>query len=341
MSSPRADLRIVDLEGRLLACLAAQDVIAPRIFAIRRLTGGSTHDTWAFDLEHGSDSDRIVCPLVLRRNLAANSLDMAPDAEFALLQWLHDRSIPVARPWLCDMDGAAMSMPFVISERVPGTDLRKWLAAAGGDVDRVALGAGLVRLQARLHSLDLADCPSGIFKPFDVKADVERWTEPLLGFGASSPLFRLATAWLRANVPSADAPCLVHGDFKANNILWTAEGTPAILDWELAHVGDLTEDLAWTMLWTTKDDIVCGTLSPEAYLAAYEAASGKAVDRSRLFFWQLFSLAKLSAIMLTGNGTVTSDGVLGPSHALLSRGVGCLEAAMADYLLATVRERVS
>ncbi|MGE0774524.1 MAG: hypothetical protein AB7L36_05715, partial [Sphingomonadaceae bacterium] len=54
------------------------------------------------------------------------------------------------------------------------------------------------------------------------------------------------------------------------------------------------------------------------------------------FFWQLFSLVKLSRIMLTGNGTAAENGDLGPSHAMLSRGVSCLDTAMADYLLATV-----
>ena len=157
----------------------------------------------------------------------------------------------------------------------------------------------------------------------------------------ASPLLRAAIAWLEAHVPALDRPCIVHGDFKANNILWSEAGEPVVLDWELAHMGDPAEDLAWTMLWTTRDDIVCGLLSPQDYLAAYEQASGAAVDRERLFFWQLFALVKLCEILRSGSGTVRNEDDLGPSHALLSRGSAALEAAMADYLSAIAGKKAA
>lgn len=328
-----------DLGEALAAYLAGNGFADPRVSGLRRLTGGSTHDTWAFSLDHGAVGGRQDVPLILRRNMAMESLDMAPQAEFALLRWLHDAKLPVARPLLCEPDGGSLRTPFVIVERIIGTDLRKALAKGAEGSGRDAIGRELAALQARIHALDVADCPAGVFEPVDLAREVKRWTSPLLApplakDGTAHPVLRSAIAWLEAHIPAIGRPCIVHGDFKANNILWSEDGRPVILDWELAHIGDPVEDLAWTMLWTTRDDIVCGLLSPEDYIAAYELASGAPVDRQRLFFWQLYALVKLCGILRSGSGTVRDESDLGPSHALLSRGAGYLEAVMADYLVA-------
>ena len=324
-----------DLAPALAACLADGGYADPRVSGLRRLTGGSTHDTWAFDLEHGAAGQRQGAPLILRRNLAMESLDMPPAAEFALLGWLHDAGLPVARPLLCDPQGGALGNPFVIAERIIGTDLRKALARGGTGRERSEIGRELAALQGAIHALDTADCPRHIFEAFDVAREVHRWTAPLLaGAEVAHPVLRAAIAWLAANIPEVERPCIAHGDFKANNILWSEAGRPVILDWELAHIGDPVEDLAWTMLWTTRDDIVCGLLTPEDYLAAYEQSTAMRVDRKRLFFWQLYALVKLCGILRSGSGTARDGRDLGPSHALLSRGSAHLEAAMADYLVA-------
>lgn len=324
-----------ELGESLAIYLAGNGFAEAHVSCLRRLTGGSTHDTWAFDLEHGAKNKGQSAPLILRRNLGMESLDMPPQAEFALLRWLHDEGLPVARPLLCEPEGGSLSAPFVIAERIIGTDLRKALAKGVAGRDRQAIGNELAELQARIHALDIAQCPQGVFEPIDLAQEVQRWTDPLLSADSpAGPVMRAAIAWLKANTPPARYPSIVHGDFKANNILWSEAGSPAILDWELAHIGDPVEDLAWTMLWTTRDDIVCGLLTPEDYIAAYEKASGASVDRQRLFFWQLYALVKLCGILRSGSGTVRDESDLGPSHALLSRGAGYLEAAMADYLVA-------
>lgn len=331
-----------DLAQSLGSYLAERGFRDPKILDLRRLTGGSTHDTWAFDLAYGTSIVPQKKPLILRRNLSLNSLDMPPQAEFALLRWLHDKGLPVAKPLLCELDSTPLAMPFVISERIIGTDLRKALARGIEERNRQSIGQDLVALQVRIHKLDVANCPLHIFEQADVAREVERWSKPLLNMrGGLHPLMRSAIHWLQSNLPTPCAPCLIHGDFKANNILWSQEETAVVLDWELAHLGDPLEDLAWTMLWTTKDDLVCGLLDVEDYLRSYERASGARIDRDRLFFWQIFVLVKLLVILRSGSGTTTDSNKLGPSHALLSRGAICLEAAMADYLLATVGVRTA
>ena len=335
MTEPVASRDTGSLGASLAACLADEGYAGANVSGLRKLTGGSTHDTWAFDLDYAGDSGRHSVPLILRRNLSTQSLDMEPQAEFALLCWLHDHGLPVAKPVYCDPEGGGLGMPFVIAQRIIGTDLRKALASGRASQGRRAIGVELVTLQAKVHAIDASQCPSGIFDPADPVAEVRRWTVPLLAEKpAASPLLRSAITWLEANVPDVPRAAIIHGDFKANNILWSEDGHPVILDWELAHLGDPLEDLAWTMLWTTEDDIVCGLLSPDDFIAAYENASGAKVDRHRLFYWQLYALVKLCVILRSGSGTASDSSSLGPGHALLSRGSIALEAAIADYMFA-------
>ena len=337
-SSP-ADTGARDIAEKLQAYLAGKGLTDPKVGGLRRLTGGSSHDTWAFDLgafDLGAldlGEGGAITPLVMRRNFAAASLDMSPQAEFDLLSWLAGQGLPVAKPWLCATDDSPFGVPFVLAERIDGTDLRKAVAAQEVSADPAEVAQGLVALQARIHALSLDGCPLATSAD-PLREAVERWTGALLDapHAPPGPIARAAAAWLRAHIPAPQRLALVHGDYKANNILWRKDGTPVVLDWELTHIGDPVEDLAWTMLWTSKYDVVGGMLSPADYVAAYEAASGRGVDRFALHYWQLFAFVKLSAILQSGSGSISEDEQLSPSHVLLSRAVPCLEAGMAAHL---------
>jgi aminoglycoside phosphotransferase (APT) family kinase protein len=131
-----------------------------------------------------------------------------------------------------------------------------------------------------------------------------------------------------------DRAVIVHGDFKANNILMRRGEEPTVIDWELAHVGDRHEDLAWTMAWTSPHDIVGGMLTCGDYIAAYAELSGHRVDPQRLQFWQMFALVKLAAIFLKGLEPRLRGEPLQPLHLMLGQAVPRLELAIFDLLLA-------
>ena len=153
------------------------------------------------------------------------------------------------------------------------------------------------------------------------------------------PLLSAAIDWLGAHAPD-DSPCaLVHGDFKANNLVFDASGRIAVIDWELSHIGDPLEDLAFTMLWTSQYDLVGGMLSEQDYIAAYEHASGSRVDRERLFFWRLFAQVKIAAIFLKGLSTATGDDFVRPSLVMLGRAMPWVEQRIAELLRVALNER--
>ena len=302
-----------------------------QVTGLQRMAGGTGHETWAFAL--ADEAGGITHSLVLRRNFEHGMLDGDPRVEFELLTELDRAGIPVPRPWWCVTEDSPLEQPFMIVERLAGTDIRKHLAAHP-DTDRAELGRRLVALQARLHHLDWrARLPSLADPEPQPRAELDRWTRAIeTATDDPGPLLTTALDWLHAHPPEVRRRCLVHADFKTNNLIFGADGSITVLDWELAHLGDPTEDLAWTMLWTTRFDLVGGLLTEREYLAAYEAESGTPVDPAVLLYWQLFALVKLAAIFHTGSSRGIS-----PTLLLMGRAVHHIDAELGRLLPTVLR----
>lgn len=313
---------------------ALQDYVRGRlgrsveVAGLRKLSGGTSHETWAFDV-HDSRAGEVR-HLVLRRDIERGMLDGDLGAEFELLTALSRSGFPVPRPWWCEAQASPLMAPFMVVGRVDGTDIRKYLAAHP-ETDRDWLGTELVSLQSRLHRLDWRrELPLPADVSAGAGAELDKWTRVIDATGLDpGPLVNAAMSWLSRNLPRIPRLALVHGDFKANNLVFGADGTVTVLDWELAHIGDPLEDIAWTMLWTTRFDLVGGLLTAADYQAAYEKAAGVTLDPAALLFWRILALVKLAAIFLTGiaHGSSTS-----PILALMGRGIYRLEADVADLL---------
>jgi len=309
---------------------------AIRIDALRRLTGGTSHDSWAFDAFVGHVREPL--PLVLRRNFSDRSLDLPTATEFELLRRLHAAGVAVPRPVAGGGDASTVGASFIVSERWELGDLRKRIAA--GTVDLQGLGRALVNLQARIHRLDWAQVLGTLLPhqgPDTAAQLVAHWCGVAQRLSpAADPLLAAAIDWLRANVPTGAPLALLHGDFKTNNLVMREASGVGAVDWELAHIGDPLEDLAWTLLWTTPHDLVGGLLAPDEYLAAYAEATGSAVDPARLAFWRLFVLVKLVAIFLRSPQLLAGTQHPSPTHLLLLRSIPWLQRQMARLLLQTL-----
>lgn len=110
-------------------------------------------------------------------------------------------------------------------------------------------------------------------------------------------MFELALRWLEDHEPAhSDPAVLVHGDFRNGNLIVGADGVRAVLDWELAHLGDPMEDLGWFCVnsWRFGNvDLEAGGLGTRAQLlAGYEAESGRRVDEGRVHYWQILGTLK-------------------------------------------------
>jgi len=189
----------------------------------------------------------------------------------------------------CD-DLALLGVPFTILELAPGMPLDAKLPAAIDDEDgRRALGEDVIDALVELHALDLG--ATGLaaigrgegylarqLRRFDALWEVNRTRElPLVG--------RVHGA-LAARLPTSGPATVVHGDYRLGNLLVALDRparVSAVLDWELATVGDPLADLGY-LLSTYRDPLLSpvtarpGFPPPEALVARYASHSGRAID---------------------------------------------------------------
>jgi aminoglycoside phosphotransferase (APT) family kinase protein len=145
----------------------------------------------------------------------------------------------------------------------------------------------IARELAAIHKL----VPAGLPK-LDTAQGLADLKSRFEGYGGDRPILALAIKWCEDHLPEPTPPVLVHGDFRMGNLMVGPDGLAAVLDWELAHLGDAHEDLAYGCMTVWRfghiDKPAFGAGDLEAYFGAYEAASGTQVDRNRFRFWLIY-----------------------------------------------------
>lgn len=206
------------------------------------------------------------------------------ETEATLLREAARAGVPV--PALIAWDVAASA---IVTERVDGESIPRRILRRVAD--RPGLGAKLA-----------ADCGRALAAIARIPADAaprlpdlrrpERYLDELAAtlddVATPVPALRLGLNWLRRSPPEPPAqPAVVHGDFRNGNLLVSDDGLAAVLDWELAHLGDPMEDLAWLCLrtWRFGEDArpVGGFGELEVLRRAYQEAGG--VWRDDAFHW--------------------------------------------------------
>ena len=255
---------------------------------------------------------------VLRRPplgpVAPKAHDMA--REFHVLEAVHPVFPPAPRVYVLCEDPAVIGATFFLMERRQGVVLRREMPSefTGDPAFPRKASAGFIDCLAQLHSIDVAQQPLAAlgrpdgFLERQVRGWTERWqrakTEELPGMG------RLIE-WLSSRLPASVRPTLVHNDFKLDNIMLDAHNpgrVEAVLDWEMATVGDPLVDLGCTLCyWTQAGDpeMRGGSLSgitaePGWYTRAelvdrYAEKAGR--DVSGLGYYEVFGLFKLGVIL--------------------------------------------
>lgn len=233
-----------------------------------------------FMIEIGGSGGRTAVAQVSSGPLDVTSVDL----EARLIQ--HAARVGVRVPEVLAWDVEA---GVIISERVDGETIpRRILRMTAADE---TLGRRLVRDCG--HSLAvLHGAPVQGFSELPDQSEptcyVETLTDLVDSLEAPNPSFRLGLRWLARNAPERSrSACLVHGDFRNGNIIVDQNGLAAVLDWELAHLGDPMEDLAWICLrtWRFGEDAneVGGFGRLESLREAYEEAGG--TFRPEAFRW--------------------------------------------------------
>ena len=200
---------------------------------------------------------------------------------------------------------------------------------------RPHLAAQCGEIAARIHAIDTTTLPP--LKVLGATDQIVQYRELLDTFGEPHPAFELGLRWLAEHAPPTPAePSLVHGDFRNGNFIVGPEGIRAVLDWELAHLGDPIEDLGWLCVksWRfgVSDQLVGGFGAVADLVTAYEGAGGSAVDENELRFWVGLGTLKWGVICVGQAFTHLSGLVRSVELATLGRRVAETEWDLLEIL---------
>lgn len=277
------------IEAQLSRSVARWCEGATGVASAARLSGGASQETWRFDIVHPDG----VIGAILRRSPkgygAAPTRAAGLAAEAALMQLAYEAGVPSPRVMHVLTAEDDLGTGFIM-QRVEGeTIARKILRDDEFAAVRPHLARQIGGVLAGLHKLPRSKLPE--LRRMNAAREIDEFEHDYRSLDWPKPVFELALRWLRDHDPGPSAEeTLVHGDFRNGNLIIGADGIRAVLDWELAHLGDPMEDLGWVCVNSWRfgeiDKPVGGFGSREELFAGYEAAGRKA-DPARVKFWEV------------------------------------------------------
>lgn len=283
-----------DFDEKLESILSKAFSGFDRLIKAERLSGGASQETYRLNVVINGKEKMLA----MRRSAGGEFVDPSPGhpglaAEAQLMRsallagvpepeihYVLDRQDDLGDGFVMEwLDGITLGAKVV---RDPDLDeIRPTLARRSGEV------------LAKIHAISLEE--SGLTACLDAITPAEyveqTWTR-YRDFETAQPMIDYTGRWLIDNLPGEYSPSLVHNDFRNGNIMFDQQGIVAVLDWEVAHIGDPMRDLGWicTNSWRFgRSDLPVGGFGEyEDLFAGYESVSGKEVDRDRVRWWEVF-----------------------------------------------------
>jgi aminoglycoside phosphotransferase (APT) family kinase protein len=326
-------MRAVQAVEELAAPLAAYasqrwpDARDVRALDLVRVHGGASRETYRFRLCFEREGRAQERRLILRRDPPGSLIETERANEVRFYRAFQESSVPVPEILWLEEDPRWLGRPFFVMAEVAGGEAspqallappyaahlerigeRKWTIL--GEIHRADPEALGLAAQAELPARDAC-----------WRRELDHW-EGVIDADelCPQPIGRAAIRWLRRHPPPpAQKLCAVHADFRTGNFLVSPQGEIlAVLDWEMAHLGDPLEDLAWSLnrIWHWARDARAGGLLPrERAIAIWARASGLRADPRALHWWELFSSVKGLGIWISSGrefaAGANADPVLG------------------------------
>lgn len=277
---------------------------------LRQFPGGASNLTYALSYPERE--------LILRRppggHLPKSGHDMK--REFTVQSKLAD-AFPYVPKMVayCD-DKSLIGSDFYVMEKVSGIILRKNLPAGlsfSADAAKALSTAWIERL-VDLHAVDARAAGLGDLGKSEgyVERQIEGWSRRYVAARTRNvPSFKKVIAWLEANRPADVANCIIHNDWRLDNVVLSADDPGeiiAVLDWEMATLGDPLMDLGATLAYwiepgekglaerfRMQPSNLPGMLSRAELVELYSERSGLAIDDFR--FYEVYGYFRLAGII--------------------------------------------
>ena len=311
---------------------------------LERIAGGGSKEMFRFDLDQKGERQTLI----LRMNPGEAIVETHRLREFEIFAAMKG-TVPVPDVYWVDADGSELGSGAMICGFVEGVAKPTKPTDEGGAISgigsgfppalREKLSPAFIGYLARIHQFDWSQAD---LSAFDVpKADsydaahwsIDHWSRVWEEDSfAPHPVITLAQQWLRANMPKTREICVVHNDYRNGNFMFDEQSgkITAILDWELARLGDIHEDLAWVLFpgFASTDangePLVCGLCSRDQFINEYQRLSGFKVDETLLHYYTIMNLYKLAVLGFASNIRAAADRQTHLDVMMnLSAGLGC------------------
>jgi aminoglycoside phosphotransferase (APT) family kinase protein len=281
-------------------------------------TTGFSAETLMFEAswlgaDGAASSERLVA------KVAPTGFQIFPEPRFAeqfrLLQILAGTAIPVPKVHWHEPDPAVLGAPFYVMSRIDGavpTDMPPyhtggWLTEAS-PAERESIWWSGVSVLAQVHALDVGRLgvefmdqvsygPTGLRQRLAYYEHYLGWA-----YDGTVPVVQQALRWLHEHRPDEPRePVLLWGDARIGNIIFTAGRAAAVLDWEMATLGQPEEDLAWFLLLDRHHsegvgaDRLAGFPDGAQTIARYEQLTGRTL--ADMDYYEVLSATKFAIVM--------------------------------------------
>ncbi len=314
---PYAAKTDAQVDAMLRHVYGSQGLTGVSISDLDRMAGGASKEQFAFTLRHDGSPEGER--LVLRMD-PLESIAQTCRGREAQIQKAMDGIVPVPQIAFVDRDGDLLGQPGLITRFVKGVTKPTEITAQGVSgiglrfdswLDR--LGPQFIDNLALIHAFDWQSADLSLFAApaagtrqaamHQINWWSHVWRHDML---EPVPIVTLTERWLRENAPVTERPVLVHADYRIGNFMFEEPSGrfTAVLDWELAHIGDHHEDLAWAMqqlFGTYREDgtfLVSGLLPRDEFIAGYEAKSGNRIDSATLHYFEVLNAYKCAVLDL-------------------------------------------
>ncbi|MEO0981133.1 MAG: phosphotransferase family protein [Pseudomonadota bacterium] len=280
------------------------------VTALSRIHGGASRETYSVDIAFEGADGPETKGLIFRRDPPDSLIDTERRVEFAAIRSMAGADLPAPEALFLEADGGPLGAPFFVMGRIEGGQAANPFQLETLDPHRARLGEQFFRHLGTIASVKAEGSP--LSKEIDVPAPDACWRRELdywegeidKNARGPEPIAKAAIRHLRRNPPPpAQKLAVVHGDFRTGNFLHDGAGNiVAVLDWEMAHIGDPYEDLAWATdaLWCGGDQERAAGFTPwpEA-IALWQEASGCVFDPAAFEWWSIFAHVKAIAIWIS------------------------------------------